>query len=685
MTHHSRRATLGFCVIHLFPIIITSILLFLNFSGIYYEPTGVSNQNARLNTLQFAAKLHEVSITLSLSAIVLTYIQFELLQGSGIPLGSLLSAFQVNNLSSLWSPGLWATTFARGLNLRRFLLVAIVILAVTLGAIVGPASAILMVPSLGYWNDQLPVYTQPSWWTNNEKLRYFVCASESSLWPSRINTVDAYPPDCNSTASPMPEYCPLGGFSTLLDLATPLWWEEEGDWNFTIQSPSDSAPGDATLYSQFIEGSSVISTGGGFYSVTGTTSMFANNFLGVIAAQGNMQNINMNEKITLTLINGRVLAPTVYAPCLSLQYQLVNGSFYPSPWSADNLSPAYSSLKEISFPLPQSGYIHQNWTSNLSPLLDIWNSSTVSAAMWVDPPNIGDATPSIGAVFATYYNNSSSAKILTCSVYASWQPVDMYLNTFADNFIHSPTMDEYISNGIGSEYLPLYTQRPIKIDSHWANTEIPGNSTFGELVRKQFALYTNTNSFDDTMCDETAFGSSLTIFLTNVLSRIGGESQPLVGHTISNQNSTYMDWQEITPNPNDTLVEIDPSNMTEFQVTLLRYGYAYSMEGLTRRMAAGILLAHSLVAIIYMVLIVWFRWTCHGLRTLSEVLVLAITSHPSEKLDNTCSGISRLDTYKHILKVREVSDARLGLVLDDENGSLTSPVAGKLYGSKAGR
>ena len=80
------------------------------------------------------------------------------------------------------------------------------------------------------------------------------------------------------------------------------------------------------------------------------------------------------------------------------------------------------------------------------------------------------------------------------------------------------------------------------------------------------------------------------------------------------------------------------------------------MGGLTRCLAAVILLTHTLVAIVHMALIVWFGWSCRGLRSLCDVVIIVSNSSPNEILDNICAGTSRLDTYKHITKVREVSN-----------------------------
>jgi hypothetical protein len=94
---HDRWRALGTCGIHVPPVAISTALLAPNLSNIYYEDIGDSDQNSRFNALQFAAKIHELLITASLSAIVVTYIQFELHRGGGLSLGGVLVRFQITN------------------------------------------------------------------------------------------------------------------------------------------------------------------------------------------------------------------------------------------------------------------------------------------------------------------------------------------------------------------------------------------------------------------------------------------------------------------------------------------------------------------------------------------------------------------------------------------------------------
>ena len=208
----------------MFPIAVTTVLLILNFSYTFNESIKPSGQNVRLNAFRFATKMHEILIVTSLSAIVLNYVQYEILHGRGVPLGSMLAGFQITDVSLLWSPGFWATALTGGLKARHFRLTVLIVLMVLLGAIVGPASAILMLPCLSYWDCQSILAKNLSYYSmflsNDDTLhsynsRFYVGANTSTLFPEFIET-NSYPANCNSTATPMPGYCPLGGLRCLL-------------------------------------------------------------------------------------------------------------------------------------------------------------------------------------------------------------------------------------------------------------------------------------------------------------------------------------------------------------------------------------------------------------------------------------------------------------------------------------
>lgn len=543
ITEYSKIDALSIWTIHFLPIATTSVLLCLNFRNLFFESVGASNQNFRFNSMQFAAKLHEVSINFSLSTIVLNFIQYELIHGKGVPFGSLFAPFQVNSLSSLWSPGLWATSGADGSKLRRFLLITIIIISVILASIVGPASAILMMPSLGYWNEQiLPEYNIQAGDGRKKPLRYFIGAPFSSLWPTSISNTTFYPGDCNSTASLMPPWCPLGGFSTLLQLASSSWYSDENSqWNITMQSPTNST----TEYNRYIAGMMRPTSVSSY--ITTTTSLFAGNFL-ASAVEAFVEALDMSsvdKRLILTLSNGsQSLAPVVASLCWNLDYQWMNDIIWEGMSDSDMGGPSVqSNLSEIRFPLTEDG--SQNWSYDASRLLHLWNNSTRTATLFVDPPNLGEMTPSTGVIFPIFRNSSHShATIISCSVYATWQPTDMYTNTLGDNFIHSASLNDMLITFSTTDMdQDLFnSKRQISIDGSWANSELSPNNTLGELTRKSFP--TDDGTYGDLdWTYNNAFGVSTSIFLADVISRVGSQNSLLVGQNVSNQSGVFMIYE----------------------------------------------------------------------------------------------------------------------------------------------
>lgn len=94
------------------------------------------------------------------------------------------------------------------------------------------------------------------------------------------------------------------------------------------------------------------------------------------------------------------------------------------------------------------------------------------------------------------------------------------------------------------------------------------------------------------------------------------DSTPLLSAYIGLLISTYTNF--LAPNSTD----LNPGNSVEFHATALRYGYSYSMQGTTRRLALGILIIHVVIALFYMIFVIWFKWGCYGLKSLSRFLFL---------------------------------------------------------------
>ncbi|PGH17191.1 hypothetical protein AJ79_01329 [Helicocarpus griseus UAMH5409] len=102
------------------------------------------------NLLQFSAKVHEILMQLSISMVMVAYIQYLLTQHrSGIPFGSIFSAYSVTRVWYLFSREFRASVMARQFNtILKIGFVLFVPLSILLATTAGPASAIAMMPRL---------------------------------------------------------------------------------------------------------------------------------------------------------------------------------------------------------------------------------------------------------------------------------------------------------------------------------------------------------------------------------------------------------------------------------------------------------------------------------------------------------------------------------------------------------
>jgi hypothetical protein len=167
--HRSRRTAALHSIVHLIPFGVALTLLVLHSTHYWISVTFTLS-----TTLQFVAKFHEILMQISILEIVLCIIRTEAIHGF-VPLGALSGAVQVTQLSYLWSldfASMFLSSSLRGYR-RVLFCVAIPILSI-LTAVVGPSSAILMIPRPG------------SRWTYQTITRY---ANESAhtIYPSNFD------------------------------------------------------------------------------------------------------------------------------------------------------------------------------------------------------------------------------------------------------------------------------------------------------------------------------------------------------------------------------------------------------------------------------------------------------------------------------------------------------------------
>ena len=167
----SRTTALLRALIHIIPVGVALWEIVLNWNT-YFVGYGVYN----LAYYQFGAKVHEIAIQASLSAVIFSYVSYELMLGDGIPFGALFSGLQISQVSYLWSMEFWGTVSSRNISSKNKLRLLLVVTAsIFLAAVTGPSSAILLVPRLDYW----PAGSTHVW----------INVTSDTLWPSRLGSI----------------------------------------------------------------------------------------------------------------------------------------------------------------------------------------------------------------------------------------------------------------------------------------------------------------------------------------------------------------------------------------------------------------------------------------------------------------------------------------------------------------
>jgi hypothetical protein len=139
--HQSRRMVLLHTLLHIPPLIGAVVLIVVNLVNHFasywpYDSTG----------LQFVSKFHELLMQASISAMLLDFIRSQTFD-SHLPFGFLFAPTQISTASYLWSLDYWSALTAPEIPRKSRLVTGLLaFFALALAALVGPSSAVAMIP-----------------------------------------------------------------------------------------------------------------------------------------------------------------------------------------------------------------------------------------------------------------------------------------------------------------------------------------------------------------------------------------------------------------------------------------------------------------------------------------------------------------------------------------------------------
>lgn len=168
-----RRLSFSQFFVHIIALMTTAAVVGVNFGSVYgWDQGSLRLPDSQVNNLlQFAAKLHEILIITSLSIIVMHRIRKRLVGSKGLPIGLLSSGYQASSIPYLLSKGFWSAISTDGPLI--FALAATIIYF----NVVGPSSAIVVIPRLDWWDVHTPF---------NSSLQLYLDSPLDQLYPTTM-------------------------------------------------------------------------------------------------------------------------------------------------------------------------------------------------------------------------------------------------------------------------------------------------------------------------------------------------------------------------------------------------------------------------------------------------------------------------------------------------------------------
>lgn len=669
-------------IIHVVPVLTTIVLLILNIQGYYIgaELDGPSGQDGlKLLGLQFAAKIHELTFTASLTAVVFSYLRHELAVASGLPFGAIFAGFQFDKISFLWSSEFWGITYASSKgSWRRWKFLLLVVPCCLLSVGVAPLSASLMKPRLDWW---------PAGGTNfwiamglDELTSLNVNASQVSDqcstdngdptcphadWKTIAENYMAFWPDVRvSGLLPRGFYMPSAKSTRYMAaVSRSPYWQYSDHWTVATVSSSSVADGLSEM---------------GRLWVLASTKDLVKGAWGVRRFWSNFD----------VIFHVSAKQPVVQVRCVqrnlsSLVANDSKSSIDVEPLAFYNLSDKSWDGSNFTSFVPQLAN-----EDSVASLLQTANSSSRPQLIWT---SIGEGnSSSLAAVLsvpADDRNDAVSAQVYACTLDARVAPVSMETTQKAPLYVRGyPHGTHETSKGIYS-FGNLQTNNMsfprINIDPEWASYLNPGigsaNTTAFNTILEITGLWNSTqtpNLKDSVYAVEAIFA---TMVVNGLARRDFGTA--LAGELLGNQSTvstllfhedgevpktyTFEDrcgtWcQHILPSYHKSLgygssifniSDVEKARSTKFTMQAEAQGYAYAYRGATTMIAMIGLSICSVIVLSHWVCLMWFKESSSSWDSISELVALAVSSTPSPEFANTGAGIQSIGIFGKETKV----------------------------------
>ena len=696
------RVILLHCLLHMIPLSVTVAIFTLNILGIYWQDLGRPSQNTILQALQYAAKAHELTITASLTAIAVHRLQHRLDSPKGVPLGFLTAGFQLSDPFFICRKEFLGGARARvqsGVEWRSSTLTYLLILGFALTSVVGPSSAVAMIPRLDWWKVSMTNAFGPEY-----RDRLYFNRTEAELWPANItNAIYADLSACTPSSAPNQD-CAVEAADFV------------GPWIYLHQSEGTSP--NITVFQDSEVARYLTSQGGppenSSRTVSSTVgSIFAkdlNHYWDWLAENSSLPTRVSRPMLRPAFINQnfKIRKPLVQAQCYTYFDPDWEYGIFEFPHD-ELLTPPLHEFKNSTWSLGNDFVLSLKGNDS-----DIGNPKDASHPWilfdWFDTASnfSNQGAPSIGAVIIYKALNRSIGLVdamTTCSFDGRWVPAEYYLDPKDTKTIYqdSPNPMEIVdarSKEAGKEVTQM------RMTLEWANTmNIRSTSSYdpsATVVEQMLEGFSGGGNFIFPESPRTSaagyvmktidwrLSTALGLYLTEGLAHAFSDESKgsMLYRQAPKVNESYvrylndinqpalkegyrngkLDWVEMRdPRWNSSILPWDewaPQNgYTEIVFNIQRNGYGYGFDGVPVKLAATVLAIYIVLVCAHIISLLVNRRIYKGSSKVSHMLTLAWNSVPTEEMRNVSAGTDSSQTWSQVVRVKK-EDQCLQLVLE---------------------
>ncbi|ORY17817.1 hypothetical protein BCR34DRAFT_610710 [Clohesyomyces aquaticus] len=678
-------------IVHATSIGIIGILFWLNGAQIYsrdFDLEKDNTQNQQLKGGQLPAKLHELLMLASLSYVVFYHMRKLLLGRNGIPFGLVSAPYMTNSPSMLAKTSFWAG------SRRHWPFGALLGLVCILSVVLGPSSAILMIPSLSWFDDASTIPARSS--------KIYLPGRKEDLWPSVFNASRM----SNTTARNC-RINPLDvGSFTKYGLACPtMGYMEIYEWLLSrILTDSKNALVFRELFSN-TQRQVEIATLPRNHSSTAkkpaeaymtVATELATRSLGAYYNYMRRQNRGGLEHVAFPRLrttahsaDSLVYQPVVHVNCQADLYDHGDKSAVKFPsvqsrWVDDGAYEQDPFILEADTGILDGSPVTEPQFSWYKDTREKASSSLLALAI-VPVKGSNDTNPE--------YQSSAT---VACSIDARWAASDASYQPANSSIVSSNVSDALLHHLVDNEdrtYSPSLqaqyglSEKPIDLQLDWAailngnQSEHGGNGT--ATKKSAFAIFLGLNSSNNVKASQDPS--------TTMLDQLGAIEKAvsvLLGVVIANGISRPASWIQMpmildnSTTTHDGLVPLlfpTQPEETEFfgptldnvplyvvSLKLDRYGYGYSFRNTASRLAMVVLSLYAGVVcthVVYILASITTKRYAGGScwHNVGDLVALAVNSPPTDKLYGTSAGIAESGTWRHMVRVHPSGDEHLEL------------------------